>query len=62
MFISTNQGSVICTDCNVAAKRKRDYETEKYRDDPEWYWEPYYYEENFLWICPKCKKEDFISE
>lgn len=40
----------------------RDYEASKNADDPEWYWEPFNYEDEYLYVCPKCKNKDFVSD
>ena len=55
-------GPVICTSCNVTAMTLRDYEASKNADDPEWYWKPFNHEDEYLYVCPKCKNKYFVSD
>lgn len=62
MFVVKGVGQVICTTCNVAAKTKKRYLEDLYADDPEYFFEPFDHEDNYLYVCPKCKNQDFPSE
>jgi hypothetical protein len=61
LSIIVKNHTVMCSDCNVRAKRLKEYYEDLYRDDPEYFWEPWDSSENYMYKCPKCKKEDFPS-
>ena len=62
MFFQKKDLSVICLQCNTRAMRLKEYEAMENRNNPDWFWEPTYPGDDFLYKCPKCKKEDFISD
>lgn len=62
MFVEKKDRSIICTTCNVPVKKLRDYEADQHRNDPDWFWEPFDQQDNYLYVCPKCKNKDFISD
>jgi hypothetical protein len=60
-FVVKEYGGVFCTKCKTYAKTKRDYYEDLHSDDPEYFFEPWDNSDNHLYICPKCKNEDFPS-
>lgn len=62
MFIIKKDHSVICTNCNEHAKTLKEYERDRNRNNHEWFWEPWDMSDDYLYVCPKCKKRDFISD
>lgn len=62
MFVVKKIGQVVCTTCNILAKTKKSYLEDLHADDPEYFFEPFDHEDNHLYVCPKCKNEDFPSE
>jgi DNA-directed RNA polymerase subunit RPC12/RpoP len=59
--IAVKKGFLICTDCNERVLSKRHYMENLHRDDPEYFFEPWDNSDLHLYVCPKCKKEDFPS-
>jgi predicted nucleic-acid-binding Zn-ribbon protein len=58
-FIVNEYGVMFCSNCKVTALRKRDYLEDLHSDDPEYFFEPFDDSDNYLFVCPKCKNEDF---
>lgn len=61
-LLSSRMDGVICSKCQVTAITLRQYEWENNKDDEEWFWEPSSPEDDYLYVCPKCKNTDFISD
>jgi hypothetical protein len=61
IFIQKKNGSIQCS-CGGYVQKLKDYERDQNRHDPEWFWEPWDSEDEFLYICNKCKTKDFISD
>lgn len=61
MFIQKKNGSIVCIECNGQVQSLRDYQQEKHSNNPDWFWEPYSSQDNYLYVCRKCNKRDFIS-
>ena len=60
-FIVSDYGVMFCSNCKVSAQRLKDYLEDLHREDPEYFFEPWDDSDNHLYICPKCKNQDFPS-
>lgn len=61
MLMQTKNGTIICTDCNIKAKSIREYEEDQHAGEADYYWVPFDYDDESMYICPHCHKRGFIS-
>lgn len=62
MFIQKKDFSVVCTTCNVRVKTVEQHLIDKHSDDPEWFFESWDGQEQYMYICTKCGNEDYPSD
>jgi hypothetical protein len=62
MFIQKKDGSVICSQCEIAAKLYIEHRQELNQFNSDYFFEPWDESEINLYICQGCGDLDYISD